>query len=122
MKAILESLRIDEILEYMSYGKLLLIVFLISIVIVYLIQRFFGEYKWGKYMPGLLMLIYGIVNLFLVDFSREDFINQAGLVNFVIGFFGGFSAILFALILGVYNKPVEEKKKRYIKKSEEERE
>jgi len=42
MKAILESLRIDEILEYMSYGKLLLIVFLISIVIVYLIKRFFG--------------------------------------------------------------------------------
>ena len=110
MKELLDSLRLEEVLDYMGYGKLLIYAFIGGLVLTFLLYLFVREQRWIKYVPGLLMLIYGLFSLNRIDLSVNNFLEDNSLIGFIIGMAGGFATLLFGLILGVYNKP--RKKKR----------
>ena len=112
MKGLLNTLRLEEIIGYMEYVKLLTWVFLGAIVVTYLFHRLIKGQRWIKYMPGLALLIYGLFSLTQIDISSNNFLEGNSLVGFITGIAGGLATLLFALILGVFNKPKKVKKKK----------
>ena len=101
-----------SVLGYMGYGKMLIYAFIGAIVLTFILYLFVKEQRWVKYIPGILMLIYGLFNLNRIDLSANDFLEDNSLIGFIIGIAGGLATLLFGLILGVYNKPKKKKKKR----------
>ncbi|MDR7870763.1 MAG: hypothetical protein RIN55_07900 [Tissierellaceae bacterium] len=110
MKEILESLRLKEVFDYMGYGKTLALIFLSAVIVTYILHRFLKEQRWAKYIPGIVMLVYGLYSLTSIDISSNNFFEDNSLIGFVIGVAGGLATLLFGLILGVYNKPKKVKK------------
>lgn len=112
MRKLLDSMRLNEILDYMGYGKSLVFIFLGAMVVTYIFHRFFKEQRWVKYMPGLAMLIFGLYSLTRIDISSSNFIHDNSITSFVTGMAGGLATLLFGLILGVFNKPKKVKRVR----------
>lgn len=112
MKKLLDSMRLNEMLDYMGYGKSLVFIFLGAMVVTYLFHRFFKGQRWVKYVPGLAMLIFGLYSLTRIDIASSNFIQDDSITSFVTGVAGGLATLLFGLILGVFNKPKKVKKKR----------
>lgn len=103
----------DELLDYLDYAKLLAYVSSVAIIITYISHRIFRRTNRAiKYLPGILLIIIGSYNLYTVgnDLTRSAGISY--LVLFILGVGSGFIALLFGLILGVYNKEKKKKKRR----------
>lgn len=112
MKELLNALKLEEMSAYMGYGKTLLLIFLGTILITYLAHKLFTTQRWVKYMPGVALLIYGLFSLTKIDVFNNDIFDDNSVSGFIIGIAGGFSTLLFGLILGIYNKPKKIKKSR----------
>lgn len=110
MKELLNLLKLEEMYTYMAYGKTLLFIFLGAILITYLVHKLCTVQKWAKYIPGLALLVYGLFKLSKINVLTNDFLDDYSLIGFIIGIAGGFSTLLFGLILGIYNKPKKIKK------------
>ena len=102
----------EELLNYMGYGKTLVFIFLGTIVVTYIFHRLFREQRWVKYVPGLGMLLFGLFNLTRIDISSNTFLRDNSIVGFITGMAGGLATLLFGLILGVFNKPKKAKRSR----------
>lgn len=118
MKELLDTVKL-EMSDYMVYGKILMLIFLGTIIVTYIIHKLLIEQRWAKYIPGFLMLIFGLFSLTRIDISSNDFLNDNSLIGFIIGMAGGLATLLFGLILGVYNKPKKKKKPKSDVKEEQ---
>lgn len=112
MEKLMESLRLKEMLGYMGYGKILAYISLGAMIVTYIIHKIFKLKRWVKYIPGLLMIIFSLYNLTQLDISANNFLKDNSLIYLVLGLTGGMSTLLFALILGVFNKPKKVKEAR----------
>lgn len=104
-----------ELLDYTEYTSLIVFFALAGIVTTFLIFWFlrkYKQYKWAKYIPGLLLLIFGLFNLFMLDLSTEEFLKEKGMIWFITGTSVGIATLLFSLILGVISKEKKPKKSR----------
>ena len=95
----------SELLKtYNSSLILLPIMTLIGFVLVYLVYRVTGRRKFYKYLPGL---IFSSVGLFFLFTGLSTIVTPKGLDsiwNFCVYFVAGFNSLLFAWMLGIFNK------------------
>lgn len=108
-----------ELLDYLEYAKLLGYASLAIIVITYIVHVISREYRWPKYIPGLIMLGIGIYSLFTL--GNDATWLKGGVTNIVItltSMGSGIIGLFFGLILGIYNKPVKKKRIKKDKKEE----
>lgn len=102
----------DELLNYLEYAKLLIYFSLGIMVITYIVYRIFNDKNWAKYIPGLIVISIGIFTLFTLGSSFSLFKGIKDMVIILISLGSGMMGLFFALILGVYNKPIEAKKNK----------
>lgn len=95
----------SELLKtYNSSLILLPIMTFIGFVLVYLVYRVTGRRKFYKYLPGL---IFSSVGLFFLFTGLSTIVTPKGLDsiwNFCVYFVAGFNSLLFAWMLGIFNK------------------
>lgn len=102
----------DEFIEHLEYSKVLFYIVTGTIILTYVIHFFFKEYRYPKYMPGLLLIIIGGFTLFTTEYGGSGIISIDNIFMGIVAFGSGIVGLFFGLILGVYNK---EKKKKKIK-------
>lgn len=102
-----------EFSEHLEYVKLLGYVSLGSIIITYIIHRIFRDFNSAiKYLPGMFFIIFGLYNLYNIGNDLTLSTGISNLVSSMLGLGAGFIALLFGLILGVYNKEKRIKKRK----------
>lgn len=109
---------LDELLTYVSDSMIILYVSLGVILLTIVTHFIFKKYsRYIKYIPGTIIILIGIFNLFGVLDSLVENESLNALMTFVIFVVSGFVGIFTGLILGVYEKPMKKIKKD--KKEEE---
>ena len=112
----------DIILELAGYfgdAKIIILATAAVATITLLTHIIFKKTKIMKYLPGSIVLgiglfnYYSVKNILTVD---ESLIN---LLLFVVGTVAGLVGLLFALIIGIYIKPVKTKKRKVTRKTAE---
>lgn len=107
---------LKELMGHVGDSKVIVYVSLAAILITVIIHFIFRKYsKYIKYLPGLIMIVTGIIRLFTtfdLILEAEGLENLMFFTTFVVS---GFIGIFAALILGVYEKPVKKKKKKTVK-------
>lgn len=102
-----------ELMEHVGDSKIIVYVSLAAILITVIIHFIFRKYsKYIKYLPGLIMIVTGIIRLFTtfdVILEPEGLENLMFFITFVVS---GFVGIFAALILGVYEKPIKKRRKK----------
>lgn len=94
-----------ELMEYLDYTKIFLLISLAGIVLTYIFHLLFrGFTSLAKYIPGFIMAGFGLYSLFSININEINTNGINNLLLFVIGVGGGILGLLFGLILGIYNK------------------
>ncbi|HZH93301.1 MAG TPA: cytochrome C biosynthesis protein [Tissierellaceae bacterium] len=108
--------KVKEILAemggYYDDSRMIIYVTLAVMGITLLTHLIFKKIRIMKYLPGLIVLGIGLFNLYSV---KDTITADASLVNlllFIIGTVAGLVGILFALIIGIYVKPVKRKRRK----------
>ena len=95
----------SELLKTYSSSLILLpIMTFIGFILVYLVYRVTGRRKFYKYIPGL---IFSAVGLFFLLTGLSIIVTTKGLDSiwdFCVYFVAGFNSLLFAWMLGIFNK------------------
>lgn len=95
----------SELLKTYSSSLILLpIMTFIGFILVYLVYRVTGRRKFYKYIPGL---IFSAVGLFFLLTGLSTIVTPKGLDSiwdFCAYFVAGFNSLLFAWMLGIFNK------------------
>lgn len=95
----------SELLKTYSSSLILLpIMTFIGFILVYLVYRITGRRKFYKYIPGL---IFSAVGLFFLLTGLSTIVTPKGLDSiwdFCVYFVAGFNSLLFAWMLGIFNK------------------
>lgn len=95
----------SELLKTYSSSLILLpIMTFIGFILVYLVYRITGRRKFYKYIPGL---IFSAVGLFFLLTGLSIIVTPKGLDSiwdFCVYFVAGFNSLLFAWMLGIFNK------------------
>lgn len=95
----------SELLKTYSSSLILLpIMTFIGFILVYLVYRITGRRKFYKYLPGL---IFSAVGLFFLLTGLSIIVTPKGLDSiwdFCVYFVAGFNSLLFAWMLGIFNK------------------
>ncbi len=97
---------------YYDDSRMIIYVTLAVMGITLLTHLIFKKIRIMKYLPGLIVLGIGLFNLYSV---KDTITADASLVNlllFIIGTVAGLVGILFALIIGIYVKPVKRKRRK----------
>lgn len=100
----------EEFLAHLEFAKILGLVSLLSILItgtVYYIFKDYEKYRMFKYIPGLIFILFGTINLISMGFSIPSVDELNRLLIIVMAIVGGFLGLLAGLIIGI----VEKKKK-----------
>lgn len=112
----------DIILELAGYfedAKMIILVTAAVATITLLTHIIFKKTKIMKYLPGSIVLGIGLFNYYSVKnilTADESLIN---LLLFIVGTVAGLVSLLFALIIGIYIKPVKTKRRKVAKKTTE---
>lgn len=112
---------LKEIFGYASdstiiiYGSLGVI--LVTVAAHFILKKYS---RFIKYIPGTMILLIGLINLYRILDSLVETESLDELMTVIILIVSGFVGIFAALILGVYDKP--KKKIRKKKKQREEKE
>lgn len=107
--------QLKELTVHLEYGKILIYISLAGIVFTYIMHLLFRKYGLVKYIPGLLLVSFGLYSLFNIDTSIVNVEGVNDLLMFVLGVGSGTIALLFGLILGIYNKEKKPKKDKKAK-------
>ena len=95
----------SELLKTYSSSLILLpIMTFIGFILVYLVYRITGRRKFYKYIPGLIL---SAVGLFFLLTGLSTIVTPKGLDSiwdFCVYFVAGFNSLLFAWMLGIFNK------------------
>ncbi|WP_409228883.1 cytochrome C biosynthesis protein [Gudongella sp. SC589] len=79
--------------------------------ITLLTHLIFRKIRIMKYLPGLIVLGIGLFNLYSVMDTLTADESLVNLLLFIIGTVAGLVGMLFALIIGIYSKPVKKKRR-----------
>ena len=90
--------------EYGSGLILLPAMTLAAFVVVYIVYRVTGRRKFYKYLPGIILFGLGLFCLYLGLVGLTERSGLDRIWDFCIYFVAGFNGLLFAWILGIYNK------------------
>lgn len=95
---------LDLLSEYGDGLILLPAMTLATFVVVYIVYRVTGRRKFYKYLPGIILSGLGLFFLYLglVNLTERSGLDR--IWDFCIYFVAGFNGLLFAWILGIYNK------------------
>ncbi|WP_422485286.1 hypothetical protein [Gudongella sp. DL1XJH-153] len=108
-----------ELAGYYDDSRMIIYITLAVIAITLLTHLIFKKVKIMKYLPGLIVLGIGLFNLYSV---KDNLTSDESLINlllFIIGTVAGLVGMLFALIVGIYSKPVKKKKRKTAKSNAE---
>ena len=97
----------SEFAVHLEFAKILGLVSFIGALltaIVYYIFKDREEYRLLKYIPGLLFILIGIVNLAIMGISIPGIDDFNKVLLIVMSMVGGFVAWLTGLIIGVVTK------------------
>jgi fucose permease len=100
-----------ELIKYMDNTKTLIYVSFASIAITFITNIIFRRYRFAKYLPGIFFVGFGLFSLFQVSNTLTSSQSISSILLFIICVVGGFIGLLFALIIGIYNKPRHKRKK-----------
>lgn len=101
-----------ELMEYTGNTKIMIYVTLSSIIFTIIFYLIFKEYRFVKYLPGLVIVLGAIYNLIIIFDSITEKSSINNLEIFLILAVAGFSSLFFALIIGIYTKPRKIKRKK----------
>ncbi len=107
---------LSELGAYFSDSNLLIYVSLAVMAITFITHLIFKKTRLIKYIPGLIVVIIGIFNFYLVMNNITAESSLPNLLLFIIGVVSGLVGIFFALIIGILIKPVKKSKSRSKKK------
>lgn len=105
----------EELLIHLEYSKPLLYFVFATIILTYMTHIFFKKWKYLKYLPGLLLLILGLLNLYFTEYGARKLVGIDNIFMGIVSVGSGIVGIFFALILGIYNKEKRYKDKNHKK-------
>ncbi len=108
-----------ELAGYYDDSRMIIIVTLAVIAITLLTHLIFRKIRIMKYMPGLIVIGIGLFNLYSVKDTLTSDESLINLLLFIIGSVAGLVGMLFALMIGIYSKPVKKKKRKTAKNNAE---
>lgn len=101
-----------ELGSYFKDSNILIYVSLALMAITLLTHFIFKKIRVIKYLPGLIVVIIGIYNFYEVMNNITAMSSLPNLLLFIVGVVSGLVGLLFALIIGIFVKPVKKRKKR----------
>lgn len=108
-----------EMAGYYDDSRMIIIVTLAVIAITILTHLIFKKIRIMKYLPGLIVIGIGLFNFYSVKDNLTSDESLLNLLLFIIGTVSGLVGMLFALIIGIYSKPVKKKKRKTAKTNSE---
>lgn len=103
---------LGELGNYFSDSNILIYVSIAVMAITLLTHLIFKNIRPIKYIPGLVVLIIGVLNFYEVMHNITEESSLPNLLLFIVGIVSGLMGIFFALIIGIIVKPVKRTKKR----------
>lgn len=97
----------DALRVHLGFAKILGTVCLIAIVITILIYYIFRKeekYRLIKYIPGLILILIGLFNLFNLGIELPGINEFNKVLIMVTSMVGGFISLSTGLIIGIINK------------------
>jgi|SRR5699024_7398903 len=94
----------EELFEYFDYAKVFIYISLGIIVITFIIDFFFKEHNFARYIPGLILIGIGIYGLLRAIRSTNQLDGVNSMMLFVIGVGGGLIGLLTGLAIGILKK------------------
>ena len=94
-----------ELKLHLDNGKLLIYISLLTMLATIITQIIFRKYRVMKYVPGLILLIVGAYNLYMVSDTLTSSESIKNILMFMVGLVAGFVGLFTGLIIGIYNKP-----------------
>lgn len=106
---------LENLGAHLEFGKVLIIVSIISILItclIYFIFRRNPKYNLIKYIPGSVLTLIGVYNLLRVGMNLPDTSEFDRVLLTMIFIIGGVIGLFTGLIIGVINKDKKDKEDR----------
>ena len=91
----------ELVMENSTYLLLTFGAILIGVVLTFIVNFAAKDLKFIKYLPGLALVVIGIISLFMVINKLFDPSSLDNLIIFVIGVSSGLVSLIFALIIGI---------------------
>lgn len=108
--------KVEDILAELGgyYGDSRVMIYVTAAVIgiTLLTHLIFRKIRIMKYLPGLIVLGIGLFNFYSVMDNLTADESLVNLLLFIIGTVAGLVGMLFALIIGIYSKPVKRKRRK----------
>ena len=101
-----------ELGGYYDDSSMIIYVTAAVIGITLLTHLIFRKIRIMKYLPGLIVLGIGLFNIYSIKDNLTADESLVNLLLFIIGTVAGLVGMLFALIIGIYSKPVKRKKRK----------
>ena len=101
-----------ELGGYYDDSRMIIYVTVAVIGITLLTHLIFRKVRIMKYLPGLIVLGLGLFNIYSVKDNLTADESLVNLLLFIIGTVAGLVGMLFALIIGIYSKPVKRKRRK----------
>ena len=101
-----------ELGGYYDDSRMIIYVTAAVMGITLLTHLIFRKIRIMKYLPGLIVLGIGLFNLYTVKDTLTADESLVNLLLFIIGTVAGLVGMLFALIIGIYSKPVKRKRRK----------
>ena len=98
----------EELAIHLGYAKILGGVSLISIFLTTVIYLVFKGNRYMKYLPGIILLIIGLYNLYSLVTSSDYSDGVTRLLMATMGIVTGIVGLSTGLIIGVYIKGRED--------------
>lgn len=101
-----------ELGGYYDDSRMIIYVTVAVIGITLLTHLIFRKIRIMKYLPGLIVLGLGLFNIYSVKDTLTADESLVNILLFIIGTVAGLVGMLFALIIGIYSKPVKRKRRK----------
>lgn len=96
-----------ELVVHLAFGKVLAFVSLVAIImtgIMYYLSKNQKKYRLIKYVPGLIFILIGVINLIRLGIKIPGVDEFDSVLSIVMALVGGFVALFSALIIGIITK------------------
>ena len=102
----------EDLLKHLENWEIILYVSLACIGLTIIADILFKKHRYVKYIPGLIFIIIGVFNIYLVLDALTETQSIKNISLFILLVAGGIIGILTALIIGIYKKPIKVKQSK----------
>lgn len=102
----------EDLLKHLENWEIILYVSLACIGLTIIADILFKKYRYVKYIPGLIFIIIGVFNIYLVLDALTETQSIKNISLFILLVAGGIIGLLTALIIGIYKKPIKVKQSK----------